>query len=210
MKESSLWIIFVISQTIQPLAALGLLSLQLDSYSNPDGKTSDGSCCEHIFSIFGCSSGDCDPAFTICIHDTTQTGSCSVLRYKAGPYDDTGSVSFGTKLGALENPIQIPFQIWKSQFTISIAVYDDDSDGGHDHIGTITLTPNKAPGYNGSNTAFTDNFSSGYARIQMLYDIHCLENYYGQDCTTFCQPDGIHYVCDSVGNKVCLSGKKWK
>lgn len=47
---------------------------------------------------------------------------------------------------------------------ISIAVYDDDTDGGHDHIGTITFNPNNAPGYNGSSKAYTQNFVGGYAR----------------------------------------------
>lgn len=54
--------------------SLGVLSLRLVAYSNPDGKTSDGNCCEHIFPIFGCASEDCDPSLQICIHDNTQTG----------------------------------------------------------------------------------------------------------------------------------------
>lgn len=39
--------------------------------------------------------------------------SCSNIQYKAGPYDNTASITFGSKVGALENPIQLPFQVWK-------------------------------------------------------------------------------------------------
>lgn len=39
--------------------------------------------------------------------------SCSNIQYKAGPYDNTASITFGSKVGALENPIQLPFQAWK-------------------------------------------------------------------------------------------------
>lgn len=48
---------------------------------------------------------------------------------------------------------------------VSIAVFDDDTDGGHDHIGTVTFTPSKSPGYNGTATAYTENVASGYARL---------------------------------------------
>nr|XP_022313817.1 protein jagged-1-like [Crassostrea virginica] len=203
MKTFDFWIFFLASINLQVSNGLGILSLRLVTYSNPDGKSSDGNCCEHIFPIFGCASGDCDPSLEICIHDNTQAGTCSNLQFKAGPYDNTASISFGAKIGALDNPIQLPFQVWKSQFVVSIAVFDDDTDGGHDHIGTVTFTPSKSPGYNGTATAYTENITGGYARLNVVYDVHCRQNYFGEDCSRFCEPDNLHYICDAQGNRVC-------
>lgn len=52
---------------------------------------------------------------------------------------------------------------------VSIAVFDDDTDGGHDHIGTVTFTPSKSPGYNGTATAYTENITGGYARLFSIF-----------------------------------------
>ena len=43
----------------------------------------------------------------------------------------------------------------------------------------------------------------------MSFFLECAENFYGQDCSTFCQSRNDasgHYACDPSGGIVCLDG----
>ena len=52
----------------------------------------------------------------------------------------------------------------------------------------------------------------GIASLTLEYSLECFQdNYYGQDCTVFCEPQDSnikgHYTCDRLtGSKVCLPG----
>ena len=54
----------------------------------------------------------------------------------------------------------------------------------------------------------------GIASLTLEYSLECIQdNYYGQDCTVFCEPQDSntngHYTCDRLtGSKVCLPGYK--
>ena len=42
----------------------------------------------------------------------------------------------------------------------------------------------------------------------MSFRVQCSENYYGPDCTTFCEPMEGVYTCDSEGRPICLQGNQ--
>ena len=48
------------------------------------------------------------------------------------------------------------------------------------------------------------------ANLTLAYEFHCANNYFGSDCTVYCEDtdsdvDG-HFLCDENGNKVCRYG----
>ena len=47
------------------------------------------------------------------------------------------------------------------------------------------------------------------ATVSAEFRVDCSVNYYGTDCSTYCVPTDNsqgHYICNSNGGKVCLSG----
>ena len=94
-------------------------------------------------------------------------------------------------------------------------VYDDDSDpsditpnddANDDLVSTIKDT---------FTVSTSDHFTPIYElfglfnKIQVDLRVYCAENYFGSQCSVFCEPmDGKrgHYTCDSQGNIVCLEG----
>ena len=45
--------------------------------------------------------------------------------------------------------------------------------------------------------------------VNLSYRLSCIENYYGGDCSVFCEArddDSGHYTCDAQGNIVCNDG----
>lgn len=48
-----------------------------------------------------------------------------------------------------------------------------------------------------------------YAQMELSFRVMCTENFYGQDCSKFCEArndSAGHYTCDAQGNRVCLTG----
>ena len=91
-----------------------------------------------------------------------------------------------------------------------IEVSDYDSFNSNDHVDdiyvTISLTPNATftP-----RQVFIGNY--GNSRIELSFRVQCSSNFYGNNCTTFCDdgddPNGRQlYTCGSDGQKICLSG----
>jgi len=66
----------------------------------------------------------------------------------------------------------------------------------------------------GVSTVFSSvvSYSGRYnaATLQLSFRVQCSQNFYGSDCTTFCEPQSSdtlgHFTCDSNGNRVCNSG----
>ena len=53
------------------------------------------------------------------------------------------------------------------------------------------------------------NGDHGNSRIQLSFRVQCEESFFGQNCTTFCQPTDDstgHYTCGSNGERICLQG----
>lgn len=91
---------------------------------------------------------------------------------------------------------------------IYIAVIDIDTSSSDDLVDTFTINASLQVGdqYTSPRTNISTN---RYARITLSFRVMCADNYYRQDCSTFClsqDNETGHYTCDKEGNKVCLEG----
>ena len=46
------------------------------------------------------------------------------------------------------------------------------------------------------------------SQLAMSFQVNCSENYYGSNCTTFCEAKEGVYNCDSNGNIVCVENNR--
>ena len=97
-----------------------------------------------------------------------------------------------------------------AEFVLEVIDADDPMGPENDqYIDTVVvdlsdITPSNAP------TIIT-SYSGllGHAVFDMAFRLSCSANYYGDDCSKFCQSrydDLGHYTCDEQGNIVCKSG----
>ena len=67
----------------------------------------------------------------------------------------------------------------------------------------IDLELNPGPNFT-ERTTYTGFYNISGVGFDMSFRVQCLENYFGPNCTTFCEPlEGV-YTCDSEGRSVCL------
>ena len=67
----------------------------------------------------------------------------------------------------------------------------------------IDLELNPGPNFT-ERTTYTGFYNISDVGFVMSFRVQCLENYFGPNCTTFCEPlEGV-YTCDSEGRPVCL------
>ena len=43
-------------------------------------------------------------------------------------------------------------------------------------------------------------------RVNIEYSVSCDVNFYGNECTIYCESDGIHDTCDIKGQSSCMLG----
>ena len=55
-------------------------------------------------------------------------------------------------------------------------------------------------------TTYTGIYNISGLGFDMSFRVQCSENYYGPNCTTFCEPMEGVYICDSEGMPICLQG----
>ena len=70
----------------------------------------------------------------------------------------------------------------------------------------VVMSNTNSPSFSDRMT-FTGIYNNG--NFEMSFRLSCTENYYGQDCTTFCierDSDLGHYTCGSDGRFVCREG----
>ena len=53
-------------------------------------------------------------------------------------------------------------------------------------------------------TTYTGIYNISGLGFDMSFRVQCSENYYGSNCTTFCEPQDGVYTCDSDERVVCL------
>ena len=53
-------------------------------------------------------------------------------------------------------------------------------------------------------TTYTGIYNMSGLGFDMSFRLQCSENYYGPNCTTFCDPVEGVYTCDSKGRAVCI------
>ena len=56
-------------------------------------------------------------------------------------------------------------------------------------------------------TAYTGIYNIPGLGFDMSFRVQCSENYYGPNCTTFCEPIEGVYRCDGEGRGICLMQK---
>ena len=92
---------------------------------------------------------------------------------------------------------------------IDIQVIDVDDSSPGDLVDTFTINVNANMQGRRRRDRITYSSDNGYARIRFRFTVDCAENYYTQDCNTFCMAQDNemgHYTCDGQGNRVCLEG----
>ena len=71
----------------------------------------------------------------------------------------------------------------------------------------IDLELNPGPNFT-ERTNYTGIYNISDVGFDMSFRVQCLENYFGPNCTTFCEPlEGV-YTCDSEGKSVCLQDNR--
>ena len=98
------------------------------------------------------------------------------------------------------------------QFFVSVVNVTFTEDGRVQRTVTIVRFPIDLELSLGSNfterTTYNTQSGSYNISLDMSFRVQCLENYFGPNCTTFCEPlEGV-YTCDSEGNfmltlKIC-------
>ena len=67
----------------------------------------------------------------------------------------------------------------------------------------IDLELNPGPNFT-ERTTYTGFYNISDVGFDISFRVQCLENYFGPNCTTFCEPlEGV-YTCDSEGRFICL------
>ena len=54
--------------------------------------------------------------------------------------------------------------------------------------------------------SYTGTYNIPGLRFDMSFRVQCSENYYGPNCSSFCEPLEDVYTCDSRGRTVCVQG----
>ena len=71
----------------------------------------------------------------------------------------------------------------------------------------IDLELNPGPNFT-ERTTYTGFYNISDVGFDMSFRVQCLENYFGANCTTFCEPlEGV-YTCDIEGRSVCLQDNR--
>ena len=89
-----------------------------------------------------------------------------------------------------------------------IQVLDDDSDetfGDDDSVQSVIINIDQL----GASPPALIVGAQDVGMINVSYEVACTENYFGSDCTTFCEErddEQGHYICDSEGNIACRDG----
>ena len=55
---------------------------------------------------------------------------------------------------------------------------------------------------------YTGFFNISEVNFDISFRVQCLENYYGPNCTLFCEPADDVYTCDSEGEIVCIEDNR--
>ncbi|ELU11574.1 hypothetical protein CAPTEDRAFT_212931 [Capitella teleta] len=177
-----LWLLLLAASPAQ-VNASGRLIIRFISYRNDDGEGSNGQCCDGR-SIFCESQGGCDHYFIVSADSHFGNKSaCSYGSVQTGVTRDRKYITFGDNIGGTSNPMVLEFNKWTGGVKIHIDVYDDDSNND-DHVDSISTIYRGPPGQ-------FENLLTAEARTSLSLGVQviCDLNYYGDDCTHYCQGD---------------------
>ena len=96
----------------------------------------------------------------------------------------------------------------QGQAQLYIEVVDNDDPDSDDHVDDIYVDISLSPSASFSQV-MSYNGNHGNGRIELSFRVQCEASFFGQNCTTFCQPTDDstgHYTCGPNGEIVCLQG----
>ena len=97
---------------LQSATSNGTLMLKMKTFNNPQHKLNDGSCCDTVY--VSCGRDHCDNYFKkICLTAPSGT-SCGIGNTATQLIQDNAdSITFGSKIGGVSNPIEYTFTKWE-------------------------------------------------------------------------------------------------
>ncbi|KAK3772768.1 hypothetical protein RRG08_049258 [Elysia crispata] len=109
------------------------------------------------------------------------------------------------------NPIRFTFSDWPKTVKIKLDIYDDDGYWGYEFVDRIGYTFKERKVKPVSKAKSTKLELAGTAtKVKLLVRVFCSANYYGKDCTIFCEDrddEQGHFKCDPItGERSCRIG----
>lgn len=204
-----IWTLFCCLQVLKTVDGSGTVEIRFLKFINSEGAGSNGHCCDGRGPF--CFS-DCDHKFKICVDDASgpdNIHTCPYFGRTSGEFVNSNSITFGSAIAGIPNPIKVTFDYWPGELKLKVEVWDVD-DNSNDHVdflsGIISLKASKS-----------ENEADMHAlqirrRTLLTYNVkvYCDEHYFGEHCDTYCNPSEqpvAHYACDSTtGLPICDEG----
>nr|AKP06499.1 delta-like transmembrane protein 1 [Platynereis dumerilii] len=194
-------IYFLLPATVQ---GDGMIKVRFKEFENKEGKAANGHCCDGRGKFCP---GGCDHVFKICLdkpNGEKSVENCAYGMKQAEPIRNVNRIPFGSKINNLDNPLTfVFFEPLPAKVSVKVRIDDHDRfteddfvDFLEQRVDNLKRTPTK---YTVSN------------RTTLEFEVfrECTHNFYGHDCSAFCQPAPRfknQYLCDpETGNKICTS-----
>ncbi|XP_076117540.1 uncharacterized protein LOC143085191 [Mytilus galloprovincialis] len=203
------WALFFVFTFLQTVFSSGIVEIRLLKFINSGGVGSNGHCCDGRGPF--CFS-DCDHKFRVCIDNSDgpeNIHTCPYYHKDSGEIRNSNTVTFGSSIAGIRNPIKILFDSWPGELKLKVEVWDVD-DNNNDHVDFLS-------GVFGLKAARSQLEAPVAAfqirkRTLLTYNVkvYCDQYYFGEYCDIFCKPsdgDFGHYTCDSTtGMQICDPG----
>jgi len=185
----------------------GKVKIKFLTYENRHGKLANGNCCDGRW--IACQSNGCDHFFKICLDKPggqRDLDKCAYGKRESDRYSDKNSITFGSKIKDLDNPLEFDFfEPMPSEVVLKVDVNDYDRIGRNDHVDFFEQRINldNVP----SNTTLEYTLQKKTTlRVQVIKE--CVPNFYGPRCVKFCYPaPQKQYICNpTTGEKICNLG----
>ncbi|XP_060604539.1 delta-like protein 4 [Ruditapes philippinarum] len=119
----------------------GTVEIYLNSFVNSGGLGNNGICCDSALYFsrdmhFLCDPG-CDHLFIVCLDDRNGPSSTSTCQYgsiRTGNINDNNTITFGSNIGGIENPMFFQFSKWPGSMKLKVRVEDNDDKKQNDFV----------------------------------------------------------------------------
>ncbi|BFZ07417.1 hypothetical protein BsWGS_10456 [Bradybaena similaris] len=215
------WTFYILSGLPQ-VRTTGVFELQIQSFRNDLGVTSDGACCNG-YRQNGICSATCRTYFKICLaHYQADIASnpqprCTFANFTT-PVLGENSMDFGVMSelplkGSRQNTVYFPVTefSWPKDFSLVIEAWHDNqlASPGQEHTSLLIARLAELKSASSGKTWYTYDRTFGSQILNYAFRFVCDNNYYGDNCAELCRPRDDkfgHYTCSSNGTKMCLNG----
>lgn len=218
------WTLYLLTLVPNGTRATGVFELQIRSFHNYLGLTSNGSCCNG-FRRNGICSESCRTFFKGCLAHyqadiaTNPHPRCSFANFSTpvlgGNTMDFSVMSGLTVQSARQNTFYFPVEnfTWPGDFSLIIEVWHDTSmDNPNQGVSQRSVLISRLATIRSTVSGETwseylEKFD--HSELRYAFRFQCNTNYYGPNCADFCRPrdDSFgHNSCTSNGTMVCLPG----